>query len=191
MEDNDLKTDTVDLKDITFGHIEACKDCSGIECCGIVAEGGIIEPPYLTIKDIDQIEKVTGIQKENFTIEKTNPNTGSVVYFMKTLKDKGCIFFNGKDGKCEIYSLRPFDCKLFPIDCRSFKGENDNQEAYYWSQYKFKKCKLTKKDKSNFNKYKEASTLYLGEEIHDFATYPLPKMEEIGFKKLFKVEYDK
>lgn len=167
------------------GMIEACKKCSGLTCCGIVSEGGIIEPPYLTKHDVGQIEKFAGLKKEEFTVERQNPVTGNIVLLMKTVENEGCIFFNRNKGKCEIYSFRPIDCRLFPLDCRVFPSNaNKSETNYYWALYKFKRCNLSKKDISSLLEYKEKVINILEKEIHDFATYPLPEMEKIGFKKL-------
>jgi Fe-S-cluster containining protein len=170
-------------KNKSCGTIEACKKCSGLTCCGIVSEGGVIEPPYLTKHDIGQIEQFTGLKKDEFTVERKNPVTGNAVFFMKTIVNEGCVFFNRNKGKCEIYSFRPIDCRLFPIDCKVFPSNVNN---YYWALYKFKRCNLSKKDISSLLEYREEATCILGKEIHDFATYPLPEMEKIGFKKLSK-----
>jgi Fe-S-cluster containining protein len=167
------------------GSIEACKKCSGLVCCGIVEEGGIIEPPYLTKHDIKQIEYFTGLREEQFAVERENSVTGNVVFIMNTIENEGCIFFNKNKGKCEIYSFRPIDCRLFPLDCISGSKKKTD---YYWALYKFERCKLNKKDLSSLLEYKEKAIRNIGDEIHDFATYPLPEMEKIGFKKLVKVK---
>lgn len=168
------------------GSIEACKKCSGVVCCGIVKEGGIIEPPYLTEHDIKQIEYFTGLRKEQFTVERENPVTGNIVFIMDTVENEGCIFFNKNKGRCEIYSFRPIDCRLFPLDCIS--SSNKVKTDYYWALYKFERCRLSKKDLSSLLEYKEEALKLICSEIHDFATYPLPEMEKIGFKKLLKVK---
>lgn len=171
------------------GTIDACKKCSGFDCCGIVSEGGIIEPPYLTQHDINQIEQFTGLKLSEFTVKRTNPVTGNEVFIMKTIENEGCVFFNRNKGKCEIYSFRPIDCRLFPLDCRTFPSNRNKIEMnYYWALYKLKRCNLSKKDLASLLEYKEEITPILEKEMHDFATYPLPEMEKIGFKKLSRIK---
>jgi Fe-S-cluster containining protein len=172
------------------GSIDACKKCSGLECCGIVSEGGVIEPPYLTIYDIRQIEHYTGLKKEQFAVKRKNPVTGNVVSFLNTIENEGCIFFDRKKGKCTIHSFRPIDCRLFPLDLRAFPSDTNTVPNYFWALFKFKRCSLNKKDISSLLKYKEVIKTILEEEIHDFATYPLPEMEKIGFQKLLKLNLD-
>lgn len=172
------------------GTIDACKKCSGFDCCGIVIEGGIIEPPYLTKYDINQIEQFTGLKLSEFTVKRTNPVTGNEVVIMKTIENEGCIFFDRNKGKCKIYSFRPIDCRLFPLDCRTFPSNTNKIELnYYWALYKLKRCNLSKRDIASLLEYKEEITSILEKEVHDFATYPLPEMEKIGFKKLARLKF--
>ena len=172
------------------GSIDACKKCSGFECCGIVSERGVIEPPFLSKHDIAQIELHTGLGRDQFAVQRKNPVTNNLILIMRTNGKEGCIFFNKNKGKCEIYSFRPIDCRIFPLDCRIFPPDSQNADAqYYWALYKFKKCSgLSKKDLSSLIEYKETVRRILGDEMHDFATYPLPEMERIGFKKLLKLD---
>ncbi len=172
------------------GTIDACKKCSGFDCCGIVKESGIIEPPFLSKYDITQIECHTGLTKDQFAVQRKNPVTGNLIFIMKTDEKEGCIFFNRNKGKCEIYSFRPVDCRIFPLDCRVFSPDSDNDDnQYYWALYNFKQCSgLSKRDLSSLMEYKEIVRNILGDEMHDFATYPLPEMERIGFKKLLRLD---
>jgi Fe-S-cluster containining protein len=173
------------------GSIEACKKCSGLVCCGVVEEGGIIEPPHLIKYDIANIEYFTGLKRNQFCMKRKNPITGNYVYIMRTVKDEGCIFFNGNNGKCQIYNYRPIDCRIFPLDCRDFSTQKDIKADYYWSLYKLKRCRLSKKDISVLLEFKNEAIKFLQEELQDFATYPLPEMDKVGFKKLMKVEFPK
>lgn len=169
------------------GTLDACKECSGHECCGIVNDGGIIDPPFLTKNDIQQIEKATRLDKEIFAHGKENPATGNVVYSMKTVEGGGCFFFNKKNAVCEIYACRPVDCRLFPLDCRNFSSDI-KKRSYHWALYKFPKCNLSKKDISTLLEYKDKALQIIGNEIHDFATCPLNEMEIVGFEKLQKID---
>jgi Fe-S-cluster containining protein len=58
--------------------------------------------------EIKELEAVTGLSAEAFT--ETREPAHSV---LKT-SVSGCYFYSG--GKCQIYDVRPFDCRLFPFD---------------------------------------------------------------------------
>lgn len=171
----------------SMGSINSCKDCSGLICCGIVREGGIIEPPYLTRHDIRQIEYFTGFKKEQFAVKKNNPLTGNTIFVMQTLEKEGCIFFNKFTGKCQIFSFRPIDCRLFPLDFTVVieRGKTN----YYCALYKYKECKLFKDDLSVLLKYKNEAIQIMAGELHEYATYPVPEMERIGYMILQKIKY--
>ena len=185
---NDKDFKKLNLQYANYGSIMRCKECSGLVCCGIVSEGGVIEPPYLTNHDISQIEHFTGFRREQFALERKNPVTGNSIFIMTYMDDGGCIFFNKSTGKCDIYFCRPVDCRLFPLDCRLVtSGRTKKTEYYYWVLYKFKRCKLKMRDMSALLNYRDEALRILCNELRDFATYPLPEMERIGFKRLMKL----
>ncbi len=83
-----------------FSHI--CPDCDG-SCCKmpwITTEEGHIEDQFP--------ESVVLIRDTRFVLDREK-----------------CAFLN-EAGKCKIYSLRPLDCRLFPLDVIESDG------AYYW-----------------------------------------------------------
>lgn len=164
------------------GAIDACKKCSGLVCCGLVSEGGIIELPYLTINDITQIEYFSGLRRRQFATERKHPVTGNIVFTMKTTGNQGCLFFNREEGKCQIFSFRPMDCRLFPLDIEK------RDTGYYWALYKYNRCKLKKKDKLSLLEYRDEALRVLGSELCDYATYPVPGMQRIGYEILMQVK---
>jgi len=162
----------------TDGVIDACRDCSGLHCCGICSEGGVIEPPYLARYDIEKIEYFTGLKKEQFANEKKNPVTGNTMFTIKTKENEGCLFFDEEYGKCRIHSYRPMDCRLFPLDIRMREGN------YCWALFKYKRCRIKKHDIISLLEFRDKALLILGDELRDYATYPVPGMEKIGYKIL-------
>lgn len=61
---------------------------------------------------------------------------------LKSNKKGECIFF--KDKKCEIYSVRPLICRIFPI---GFRKEKDGTRIFIEEEDKY--CKITKKNSLN------------------------------------------
>lgn len=163
------------------GTINKCKECTGLVCCGLSQEGGIIEPPYLTKHDIEQIEYFTGLDKEYFAKKKKHPLTGRIISIMRIDHGGGCVFFNKHDGKCKIHLFRPMDCRLFPLDIEIENG------IYYWTLYKYKQCNMPKEDLVSLLAYREEALQILDNEMHDYASYPVPGMQKIGYKILMKV----
>jgi len=163
------------------GRIHACKKCSGLECCGVLEEGGSLEPPYLTRQDIQLIEYHTGFSKKQFAVQRVNPVTGNKIYTMKVTPNYGCIFFDFNKGNCGIHSFRPMDCRLFPLDIRFI----DN--SYYWALFKYKHCNLSPRDIDILLKYKDVALTMLGNELHDYSTYPIPGMTKIGYQLIMNL----
>ena len=168
----------------TEGAIKACKKCSAIDCCGVVKEGGEVEPPYLTQYDIAQIEFFTGLKKEQFANVKRNPVTKKPLYLLRTNQDSGCIFFNADEGKCRIYSLRPIDCRLFPFDVEIVGNE------YYWAFFKYKKCSdnVDAEDMRSLHLFKKRALMIFGDELRNYATQPVPGMQKVGYELLERIE---
>jgi Fe-S-cluster containining protein len=165
-----------------FGRFESCLNCSGFLCCGIIKSGGKIEPPYLTQKDIEKIVFYTGLNRADFVKEIPNPNTGNIISIMKTKPHSGCVFFNSETAKCMIHSFRPIDCRLFPLDIKLI----DNK--YYWSVFNYNECGA--KDEDILHHVENAETILnsIISEIKDYATYPVPGMDEIGFIPLKQID---
>lgn len=88
---------------IHFG--DACLQC-GARCCFL---------PWIPKEECDL---VTEFQDEVETL-------GNVHFFLDRRK---CKFVNS-GGVCEIYMMRPLDCRLFPLDIIEEDG------CYYWCFY--------------------------------------------------------
>jgi uncharacterized protein len=166
------------------GSINACKRCSGLFCCGILEENGRIEPSYLTAQDIKNIEYYTGLHRDQFATAKINEATGNRIYMMQTSVGHGCIFFDHTSGKCEIHSFRPMDCRLFPLDIEYVDGK------YHWALFKYTECKVSKMDLKSLYAYTDEALRLLGDELHEYATLPVPGMSEIGYKLLKEINFE-
>lgn len=145
-------------------------------------EGDGIEPPYLTSFDVQRIENFTGLKREQFTSAKTNPTTGRINLSLKTIKREQCVFFNHNSGKCEIYSLRPIDCRLFPLDIKMI---NNN---LYWAFFMYDKCVIEIEELNQLIEFGKQSLPFFGDELIDYATFPVPGMEKIGYRILEMIE---
>lgn len=164
------------------GSINSCKGCSGIDCCGVLCEGGEIAPPFLSSYDIQQIEYFSGLKKEQFAMKRVNPITSNVINLMQTSPRQGCIFFNNRTGLCDIYAFRPVDCRLFPLDIRFV------QNRYHWALFKYSRCgNDVEKDLSQLIQYSTDALEILRKDIHDYATFPVPGMERVGYKLLREI----
>jgi len=163
------------------GDIEACKKCSGYDCCGQITKGGAIEPPFLTQKDIRNIEYYSGLPKDQFCVTRVNTVSKNIINIMKTVQNKGCIFFNKNDGNCKIHSFRPMDCRLFPLDIEIINGR------YYWALFNNKKCNLSQKDLLSLLEYRPEALKILGDELYEYASMPVPGMNKIGYQIIMEI----
>jgi len=50
-----------------------------------------------------------------FTVENNNNNFFVYNYLLRSYSSGRCVFFNPKEKKCVIYSVRPHICKLYPF----------------------------------------------------------------------------
>ena len=87
--------------------LSQCNTCGHCNCCHIA-------PPFLTPEECQAIQKCTDKPVEEFAILKTDGN--EVFYVMRQGQDKRCVFFDGSKLQCNIYPVRPLDCRLFPLD---------------------------------------------------------------------------
>ncbi|NVM35873.1 MAG: YkgJ family cysteine cluster protein [Candidatus Lokiarchaeota archaeon] len=69
---------------------------------------------------------LTSEDKKRMTI--TPMETERKLAFIGLLKNSlgACYFYNSKDKRCLIYSLRPMFCRTFPFSFESLKNENDD-----------------------------------------------------------------
>lgn len=114
------------LKATSPGESEICIIC-GAKCCKSTQ-------PTLTSDDISRIKDIVkGTPRENFVKEKIRDGKR---YFLVRKKDSGndCIFL--EDSKCVIDSVKPLDCRMFPV---LFKIEDGRLVSLYH------KCLLSEK----------------------------------------------
>lgn len=101
------------------GTFDFCSRCSQHNNCCVRtrhAIGEVASPPLLPHEGLE-IAETTGLAIEEFTEETTPSGNGLAIKRI----DSGCFFY--RDGKCNIYSVRPFDCRIFPFDIREVAGE--------------------------------------------------------------------
>jgi len=88
----------------------ACSKCDGRCCRG---ESGYI---FVNSEEIKKIAEFLGLDIETF--KKDYLNKVKYRYSIKELKIDGeyeCLFFDNKTNSCEIYEVRPKQCRTFPF----------------------------------------------------------------------------
>ncbi len=88
----------------------ACSECDGRCCRG---ESGYI---WVNKDEIEKIAKFLKIDEENF--RKNYLNRVKYKFTIKEVKIDGefeCVFFDNKTNSCQIYEVRPSQCKTFPF----------------------------------------------------------------------------
>lgn len=99
-----------------------CDECGG-KCC--VGSSGYIWVSELEISNISKLLNVsTGLFKSDYVYKYKNR------YSIKELKvgnEYECLFF--KHGKCQIYDVRPSQCKKFPF-WEDFRGKDKSSLDY-------------------------------------------------------------
>ncbi|NPA74359.1 MAG: YkgJ family cysteine cluster protein [Epsilonproteobacteria bacterium] len=88
----------------------ACSKCDGRCCRG---ESGYI---FVNSEEIKKIAEFLQLDVETF--KKDYLNKVKYRYSIKELKIGGeyeCLFFDGKTNSCEIYEVRPTQCRSFPF----------------------------------------------------------------------------
>ncbi|NPA04255.1 MAG: YkgJ family cysteine cluster protein [Epsilonproteobacteria bacterium] len=87
-----------------------CFSCNGACCRG---ESGKV---WVLIEEMEKIANFLGIELEEFKRDFVKKEGER--YSLKEIKVKGeylCIFFNPSTCRCEIYPIRPLQCKQFPF----------------------------------------------------------------------------
>jgi len=90
-----------------FVPSEACLKCQG--CCRFKEADSVWSPCLLDEEVLDLIDK-EGIPAAALSIERRLqlvPHLGKEGFF--------CPFLKAEDNKCQIYTLRPFECQLYPF----------------------------------------------------------------------------
>jgi Fe-S-cluster containining protein len=92
------------------GTFAICTSCPAARnCCSRVHTPNGVDPPIAFAREIDAIAQATNNKPDNFSVL---DDIGSFRWLKST--SSGCFFF--RSGRCAIYSLRPLDCRLFPLD---------------------------------------------------------------------------
>jgi len=77
-----------------------------------------------------QIENATGVKREEFSLSRRVSETQEVFLQMRKKADDSCCrFYDRASKRCGIYAIRPVDCRLYPLDIKTFDGE------YHWILY--------------------------------------------------------
>jgi len=155
-----------------------CSKCSlddCCRCCGIVKNRGLIAPAYLTQYDINNIKKGLKLQEDAFIYTIKHHLTNKLISFIKINDEKGCIFFDLKQGRCKIYKYRPLDCRLFPIDIKLI------EKRYWWVLYEYV-CPISEKEINSILEFGETQFLPLiRDRIEEYASI---EMQLANFKKI-------
>ena len=106
------------MEETAFDFCRTCK--VDHKCCTNVKHDAEIELPYLTQEDTTRIERATGLTLPEFA-EVTQDEHGQDVLSLRAHEDGGCRFY--ERGRCQIYEVRPLDCRLFPLDIFRIDGE--------------------------------------------------------------------
>lgn len=95
---------------MTVGTFSICTKCpTQRNCCSRVHADHGVDAPVAFASEIVVIEQYTGRHAADFA------TFGDSAYSSRlNATSTGCIFFN--KGRCEIYPVRPLDCRLFPLD---------------------------------------------------------------------------
>jgi len=71
------------------------------KCCSIVKKDGFIETAFLAPHDINLIKKNLKLKEKDFIHRRKHHLTKKTIFFIKTRRGGGCIFFNPKEN-CKI-----------------------------------------------------------------------------------------
>ena len=103
----------------SFGFCHSCP--TEKNCCTRMRAYSSIDNAVVFNEEIDQIEKISRVSRIDFLQIGRYSEDGPY----QTLKQNGiggCYFYKG--GRCEIYSVRPLDCRFFPFDI--IEDDEDN-----------------------------------------------------------------
>jgi len=99
------------------GTFKFCLRCpSANNCCVRFRHRlGEVESPPLLRGEQEVISAHTGLNVDVFA------DTSAVSVLVVKRADNCCYFY--KNGRCTIYSARPFDCKIFPFDIIKYRDQ--------------------------------------------------------------------
>jgi Fe-S-cluster containining protein len=156
-------------------QLKACRECSASKvCCSVAKSGGEIESPYLLPTDVSLISQTLGILPEEFVEVRPNSVTGHSVTFVKSSGSSGCRFHSQSSGHCEIYNVRPLDCRLYPLDIVRLNG------TYFWILWEY--CTITEADLSALLSFGRQILPLSADDLADYATVPLNSMSKTPYR---------
>lgn len=163
------------------GTMAFCSRCPASKnCCTRVAHGSEIEHPFVFEEEIDALSRASGLPSSAF-IAKRYTSDGEAYNSLKSHKS-GCIFFAG--GSCQVYDIRPLDCRLFPFDIRA-----DSKGVLFWIVYTTL-CPVNFNIDDNFHSTKamfgaagvtlEEAAAYVRSDAQGMASLPFKVIEPLG-----------
>ena len=159
------------------GTYSFCEGCNNT-CCSKVKPNGRIEVPILLHGEAKKIEK--SLKKEQYNFSITREDLGNGVKIIRT-DSKGCYFY--RHGKCDIYEIRPLDCRLFPFDIIEENG------SLILIGYKSLSPFPLSKDLYVQNLEKAESVLpFFKEDIYTYARMIFPVMDREPFIELAEIQ---
>ena len=102
-------------EEIEGGTYSFCANCKKENnCCVKVRPNDSVDAPILFSEDIKRIETFIKMNASAFSIQR-HEDVNDKTRIMK-FSERGCFFCN--KGICDIYLVRPVDCRLFPVDVK-------------------------------------------------------------------------
>ena len=96
------------------GSFQFCEGCpTSLNCCSRMNHKSFIENAVVFGDEVNSIESFSGVPRNQFLKESSFPGTHPL-QTIANAETGGCIFH--RDGRCEIYAVRPLDCRIFPFD---------------------------------------------------------------------------
>jgi len=126
--------------DLLNGTYEFCTECYNAKkvCCCASEE---IDMPIFLDSEKRNIAAAFSNRKRrtlHFSRHLPEPYNQSSVWQMSRIekdneegRDGGCIFFDTREDKCDIYERRPLDCRLFPFDIKLSDDKTEYIIGYY------------------------------------------------------------
>jgi Fe-S-cluster containining protein len=163
-------------------QLEACRDCpSSTVCCSVATRGGQIESPFLLPSDVAAIAGALQARPESFVENRVNTVTGNAVSFIRSQQAQGCRFHDRTTGHCEIYAVRPLDCRLFPLDIAQIDG------IYYWILWQY--CLITDNDLTELLAFGQQVLPLIADSLRDYATVPISGMTKTSYRVIRPLEF--
>jgi len=110
-----------------YGYVfdcSACEECGGACCTG---ESGYIWVKYAEIEDIAKFLELNVEDFAKIYLKKAG-HRYSLVEKKIGENNYACIFFDEELKRCNIYDVRPMQCRTFPF-WEQYKGDEDEVRA--------------------------------------------------------------